>query len=67
MPSKKITHATFGDRLRGWRIFRKFTQHDAAGALGVPVSTFRKWEYGLNQARNDIIAGVVERLLEDGF
>jgi transcriptional regulator with XRE-family HTH domain len=54
---------TFAKRLKAERIRLEMTQGDAAVALGLPVFTYRAYEYG----RNDPPLSLFERLVEAGF
>jgi DNA-binding XRE family transcriptional regulator len=54
---------TFAKRLKAERIRLDMTQGDAAIALGLPVFTYRAYEYG----RNDPPFSLFERLVDAGF
>ena len=37
---------TFGTRLRRLRLHRRLSLKEMASAIGIPVTTYREWEYG---------------------
>lgn len=52
----------FSTRLRKWR--GNLSQRQAAIALGVPVGTYRKWEYG-ERVPNAYAMAEVERRMHE--
>lgn len=46
MPKKKTEPESWPEVLKAWRVRRGITQKEAAGRLGVPLSTYRYWEQG---------------------
>lgn len=55
---------TLPERLKAWRSARQLSQPKAAQSLGVEVSTYRKWEYGLRHPSGAAMA-LIERVLAE--
>ena len=47
---ERMTYATIGEALRGWRIAAKLRQSDVEEALGIDHTTLSSWEIGRNRA-----------------
>lgn len=44
--TKTIASETFGARLKRLRIQKRFSLKEMAETIGVPITTYREWEYG---------------------
>lgn len=61
MPKKlPKTSGNWPEVLKAWRARRGLTQREAAELLGVPLSTFRRWEQGVSRPVFDSPSAVIE-------